>query len=154
MLKNLNIIIIVLIFSSIIIPQYTYTQTTLIDRDFITDEAGVLRMNVNIIGHVKRPGTYLLYDNIDILSAISTAGGYLSGANLSNIIVYSKDGDARKINLKRDLSSSSNSQLLKINPHDTIYIEENTFSKIFISSNLPAVILGILNIALTLERTK
>ena len=37
------------------------------DETYITGDDGVIRMYVNIIGHVKNPGTYLVYDNIDLL---------------------------------------------------------------------------------------
>ena len=49
-------------------------------------------MYINILGHVKSPGTYLVYDGIDIMSAFSTAGGYLDGANFKKIIIYGHNG--------------------------------------------------------------
>ena len=36
-------------------------------------------MYVNIMGNVKYPGTYLVFDGIDFLSVLSVAGGYLQG---------------------------------------------------------------------------
>ena len=42
-------------------------------EDYITGEDGVPRMSVNVWGHVKYPGTYLVYDGIDLLNLISLA---------------------------------------------------------------------------------
>ena len=35
---------------------------------YITGEDGVIRMYINLMGHVKNPGTYLVYDKIDFMS--------------------------------------------------------------------------------------
>ena len=45
-------------------------------------------MYINVIGHIKSPGIYLVYDEIDCMSILSAAGGYLPGADLKNIIIY------------------------------------------------------------------
>ena len=124
------------------------------NEEYITGEDGVIRMYVNVVGHVKSPGIYLVYDEIDYMSMLSAAGGYLPGANLKNIIIFSKDGSQRTINLDLAYRSSlSMNHSVKLKPHDTIYIEEKTSSRIFTSSNLPSLLLSILNIVLTLERT-
>ena len=125
------------------------------NEDYITGEDGVIRMYVNVIGHVKSPGIYLVYDEIDCMSIMSYAGGFLPGADLKNVIVYGEDGSKRKIDLKKLYSSKDvKNKELKFKPHDTIYIEQKISSKILMSSNLPSILLSILNIALTLERTK
>ena len=126
------------------------------NEKYITGEDGVIRMYVNVMGHVKNPGTYLVYDNIDFMSALSMAGGYVDGANLKKINIYSEDGSKQKINLKNILNSKSKantsiSNIVKLKPHDTIYIEQTASSKLFVSSNLPALILSIINLAITLE---
>ena len=112
-------------------------------------------MYVNVIGHVKNPGIYLVYDGIDYMSLLSLAGGYLPGSNLKNITLYSENGSHQKINLIDIYKSTKNrNEVIKFKPHDTLYIKESFSSKIFTSSNLPALFLSFLNIALTLERTK
>ena len=125
------------------------------NQAYITSEDGIIKMYINIIGNVGAPGNYLVYDGIDLLTAISTAGGYLPGSDLKNIIIYSNNGLTKKINLTQylsDKSSGLNSLLLK--PNDTIYIDEKTLSKIFNSSNIPVLILSIINLAITLENIK
>tara|TARA_B110000438_G_scaffold194766_1_gene186402 strand:+ start:443 stop:829 length:387 start_codon:yes stop_codon:yes gene_type:complete len=112
---------------------------------YVTGADGTLRMYINVIGHVKTPGSLLVYDGVDLLSAISMAGGYLQGANLERIDIYGADGTLRTIKIE-------NVHDIKFKPQDTIFIRQNTLSKIFTSSNIPQIFLSMLNIALTLDR--
>lgn len=122
------------------------------NQDYIATEDGIIRMYINVLGHVKSPGSYLVYDKIDFMSAISIAGGYSSGANLSNVYIYGIDGTYKTVNLNRSFERNIPlDQFVNLKPHDTIYIKEKTLSKVFTSSNLPYVLLGILNVALTLN---
>ena len=120
---------------------------------YVTSDDGTIRMNLNIMGHVKNPGTYLVYDGIDIMTAVALAGGYLHGANLKNVIVYHMDGSKNIYNLKKTLNTKESVSKIKFKPNDTIYINETTYSKIINSSKLPSLLLSLLNIAITLERT-
>ncbi len=120
------------------------------NEKYITGDDGVIRMYVNILGHVESPGLYLVYDGIDIMSALSMAGGYRNGANLKNITIYRKDGSSEKFSLQSILNNSTK---IVFNPHDTIYINQKLISKIFNSSNIPTIVLSILNLALTIDRT-
>jgi len=134
---------------SFLYPQLEPTS----NQTYITSEDGIIKMYINIIGNVGTPGNYLVYDGIDLITAISIAGGYMPGSDLKNIIIYTNNGLTKKINLTQylsDKSSGLNSLLLK--PNDTIYIDEKTLSKIFNSSNLPGLFLSLLNIVLTLKR--
>ena len=147
-----NIYIVAFLFLSIVIPNQQHSLLT--KETYVTGKDGIIRMNVNIIGHVKNPGSHLVYDGIDFLSLISTAGGYLDGANLKNIIIYHSDGSNEVINLNKFYNSNiSSKDLVFIKPNDTVYIEQKKISKIMRSSNLPSIFLSILNIALTIERT-
>ena len=124
------------------------------NKSYITGEDGVIRMYINIMGNVKFPGTYLVYDDIDIMTALSMGGGFLQGSNLRNIVVYHKDGSSETVNMKLFLDGKLNTEnIIKLKPHDTIFIEQKLISKLLLSSNLPYIILGILNVVLTLDRT-
>ena len=123
------------------------------NESFVTGEDGVVRMYVNLMGHVKNPGTYLMYDGIDFLTALSMGGGYLQGADLKNIIIYHQNGKTTKINFNNYLNSSKEIlTIVKLLPHDTVFIEEKIISKFLTTSNLPYTILGLLNIAITLDK--
>ena len=120
--------------------------------EFITGDDGVIRMYVNVIGHVQNPGTYLVYDNIDLLSMLSVAGGYLQGSNLNEIILYRSDGTIENINLTNYLNNKGTSSQLYLKPRDTIFVEQKKISELLTSTNLPSILLGMLNIILTISR--
>ena len=88
----------------IFVYSFTFAQNVnnsilLSNEDFIAGDDGTLRMYVNVIGHVVKPGTYLLYDGIDIMTALSAAGGFRDGSKLNDVIIYSEDGKKARINL-------------------------------------------------------
>ena len=135
-----------LLLSFIFTVIFALNHESLPTPSYVTGPDGTLRMYINVIGHVKTPGSLLVYDGIDLLSAISMAGGYLQGANLERIDIYGADGTSRTIQIE-------NIHGIKFKPQDTIFVRQKTLSKIFTSTNLPQIFLSILNIALTLDRT-
>ena len=73
-------------------------------QEYIANDDGTLLMYVNIWGHVKNPGTYLVYEGIDLFTLLSLAGGPLSGAQLNKIeILHSKNSIYQKeiVNLNK-----------------------------------------------------
>ena len=149
-MKIIYLYIVILI--SLLFPLNNFNNYLLQDELYITGDDGVIRMYVNVIGHVKNPGTYLVYDSIDLMSVISAAGGYLPGVNLKNLIVYSENGDKQRIDLKERLNSKvAINDIVSLKPHDTIYIEQKNLHKFFVSSNLPSMILSFITLAITLE---
>ena len=121
-------------------------------QEYIASDDGTLMMYVNIWGHVKTPGTYLVYEGIDLLTLISLAGGPQSGANLNNIeIIHDKStSPITKINLNKYINSDKADIIIK--PHDTIYIKESMSSYLFTKVNLLNTLLQIVNISCTISR--
>tara|TARA_Y100000588_G_C13708563_1_gene691863 strand:+ start:66 stop:482 length:417 start_codon:yes stop_codon:yes gene_type:complete len=119
-------------------------------QEHITDDAGNIYMYINIMGHVASPGTYLIYEDADILTILSQAGGPLPGAKLDKITIYNKDNG--KINLDLELYLESGNMLdITIRPNDTIFIKQSIGSYLFSKSNLINSILQVLNIYLTIR---
>ena len=141
------------VFISSLFSYQVNNDNLLSNGSYITGQDGIIRMYVNVIGDVKKPGTYLVYDDIDILSVISLAGGFLNGSKTNSIILHRKDGSKTTINLDSYLKSLNDDNIEKINflPHDTILIEQKAISNILTSTNLPYIVLGILNVVLTLQ---
>jgi len=141
-----------LLFISQVLGQFNYkpnqvnSSIQLTGEDYITGEDGVPRMNVNIWGHVKYPGTYLVYDGIDLLTCLSLAGGPLKGAKLSKVSIISKDGSSSIVNLD-DLTKTSE-LTSKLKPHDTIYIDETLGNYLLARSNVINILLQITNLIL------
>ena len=148
-----NKILLSILLCCILAAQYS-PGIMLSNEEYITGDDGVVRMYINITGHVKNPGTYLAYDSIDFMSALSLAGSYLKGADLKSIIIISKDGNKEIINLNKMLNSNTPLfETINLNPHDTIHITEKTLSRILLSSNLPTIILSLMNMIVTLNNT-
>ena len=53
--------------------------------DVCMDRCMGVYMYINVIGHVKVPGTFMIYEGTDILTILSAAGGLLPGAKLNKI---------------------------------------------------------------------
>ena len=128
-------------------PDKIGSSSVLTAEDYITGEDGVPRMSINIWGHVKYPGTYLVYDGIDMLTCLSMAGGPMKGAKLKEVTIISKNGDSTIINLEK-LFKNSNSHQLKLKPYDTIYIDETLGNYLLARSNVINILLQITNLIL------
>ena len=125
----------------------TNSSTVLTGQDYITGEDGIPRMNVNIWGHVKYPGSYLVYDGIDILTCLSMAGGPIKGAKLNKVSIVSSDGTSKKINLEKMIQNNDvHSMVLK--PHDTIYIDQSLGNFLLTKTNVIATLLQLTNVIL------
>ena len=116
-------------------------------EDYMTGEDGVPRMSINVWGHVKYPGTYLVYDGIDILTCLSMAGGPLKGAKLNKVSIVSKDGSSQKLNLNDILYSNAIADT-NLKPYDTIYIDETMGNYLLARSNVINIFLQITNLIL------
>ena len=120
--------------------------------EYNTDESGNVYMYINVIGHVKSPGTFMIYEGMDILTILSAAGGPLPGANLNKVIIY-REGE-NMIVLDIDAYLAQGKQLeINFKPNDTIYIEQTLGSYLISKSTILNSILSILNIYLTIDRT-
>ena len=147
-------IILVLFFVDISLSQFNYnpaktsSNIQLTGEDYMTGEDGVPRMNINIWGHVKYPGTYLVYDGIDLLTCLSMAGGPLKGAKLSKVSIVSKNGQSQIIDLDK-IKDQNKLSSIRLNPHDTIKIDEKFIHILLTKTSIIAVLLQLTNVILT-----
>ena len=128
-------------------PGKVGSSSFLTGEPYVTGEDGVPRMSVNVWGHVKYPGTYLVYDDIDLLTFLSLAGGPMKGAKLSRVSIISKDGSVKYINLSKLTKNSSKSEI-KLSPYDTVYIDETLGNYLLARSNVINILLQITNLIL------
>ena len=122
-------------------------SSQLTGEEYITGEDGVARMTVNVLGHVKYPGSFLVYDGIDLLTCISMAGGPITGAELSEVLIVSKNGKTITIDLNLFLENSK-SMTVELSPHDTIFIKETLSNYLLARSNVINILLQITNLIL------
>ena len=119
-------------------------------QEYIASDNGTLLMYVNIWGHVKNPGTYLVYEEIDLMTLISLAGGPLTGANLSRVQLISSNGN-QSIDLNDHLKGYD-AKIIKVSPHDTIYIKESAGSYLISKANVFPIILQLINLMYTVSK--
>tara|TARA_Y100001970_G_C14124427_1_gene798129 strand:+ start:152 stop:595 length:444 start_codon:yes stop_codon:yes gene_type:complete len=120
-------------------------------EDYITGEDGIKRMYVNIWGHVKKPGPYLVYKDIDLITLLSIAGGPLDGANLSKVKLISQvDNKVTFFNFNQITKSSLYNEI-DFKPYDTIVIEPTL--KYYILNNASAInmVLQLINLGITIS---
>ena len=159
MKNKFKILVIVLI--SILFPQsnranqlgiVSSQQYAFSSEPYVTGDDGIVRMYVNIIGHVNNPGTYLVYEGIDIFSLLALAGGPRPGAKLKSVRQL-HNNEVKYFNLQKYLDFGKDIEFV-LYPHNTIDIEQTLGSYLFSNSSLINSTLQLLNIFLTIQRTK
>jgi polysaccharide export outer membrane protein len=82
--------------------------------------------NINVLGFVNQQGSYQIYEPVDIMFALSLAGGIKEPGN-SRITIFHSDGTIETTRLKT-LLKTGNVNLaaprIKVYPYDTIVIEQ------------------------------
>ena len=151
-MKN-KYILILMIFSSVIVSQSnSANQLGNSSEPYVTGDDGIVRMYVNVLGHVKNPGTFLVYESIDIFSLLALAGGPLPGAKLKNVRQFHND-EVKYLDFQKYLDSGNDIGFI-LYPHNTIYIEQKLGSYLLSHSSFINSTLSILNIYLTIQNTK
>jgi protein involved in polysaccharide export with SLBB domain len=109
-------------------------------------------MNINVIGHVSKPGTFIIYEGTDLLTILSQAGGPLPGAKLNKIKIYRQNDEILILDLKTYLKTGSKIDV-NFKPNDTIYVNQTLNSYMLSKSTILNSILTILNIYLAIDLT-
>ena len=145
--------LIALLFFNIVNAQAVSSSTLPINGEkYITGDDGIVRMYVNIWGHVKTSGTFLIFEGADLFNALSLAGGPLDGANLEKIKIISKEnGNLIEYNLSDFIRKNSDIRL-RLKPYDTIIVEQTFGSKILNRSNLITALFQLANLLYTIDR--
>ena len=127
---------------------------------YLTSSNGNIMMNVNIWGHVRAPGSQIVYDGIDFASLLSTVGGPMDGANLKMVRLYREIPDSNgkimySINLNNFIETGNRTNFIQIKPNDTIIIPQKlsnflyeqigTFNAIFTLTNIIIQVINFSN---------
>lgn len=132
-------------------PQYNVSS-----ERFFTDQSGTILMNVNVWGHVNKPGRHMVFDGIDLATLLSVVGGPKGGANLKNVRLFRERADDNgelvyTINLEKFLKTGDRSEFVKVKPNDTYIIPQTTISYIMAQVGTLNTILSILNIYIQIQ---
>ena len=100
----------------------TTTQFSDKPAQYILGSGDILLVNVNLWGHVQRPGIYSVPSSYTIIDLISSAGGPLNTARLSDVRIVRKDQQVIKVDIEKYLKTGDNTLLPVIQPGDTIIV--------------------------------
>ena len=123
---------------------------------YVSGENGIIRMYVNVWGHVRSPGRILIDDGIDLAILLSLIGGPNKGANMKNVRVYheypDKNGNVvNVIDFTEFLETGDRSNFIAIQPNDTFIIKQTTWSYIIEEIGTVNTVMSLFNIYLNLK---
>ena len=126
------------------------------NQKYITSQDGTIRMFVNVWGQVNKPGTHLVYEDINILNLLSICGGPKEGANLSKIKIIRENQDStgsniKILNIENFLEKGSRQDLIKLKPYDTVIIPESVPHLLFSNLNLLNTTLHLITLYFQIE---
>lgn len=128
------------------------TSVPINGEKYTTGDDGVVRMYVNVWGHVKTSGTFLIFEGADIMNALSIAGGPLDGANLKKIRIISKElGSTKDYDIDQYIRNKGN-QKIKLLPYDTIIVYQTKVNRVLARSSLVSAIIQLVNLLYTIDR--
>ena len=82
----------------------------------------ILLINVNLWGHVQRPGIYSVPSTYSLIELISSAGGPLKTARLSDVRIIRSNQQVLTVDVEKFIKTGDSSILPVLQPGDTIII--------------------------------
>ena len=123
MKKALFFLVVVLSFTSGL-AQEMESQMQYSDRpaQYILGGKDMLLINVNLWGHIQRPGIYSIPSNYGLVDLISSAGGPLSTARLSEVRIIRSDQEVVSVDVEEYIRTGKSKLLPVLHPGDTIVV--------------------------------
>ena len=128
----------IFLFNNIILSQdindinrIKFADYQISSKKYVTNENGNVMMNINVWGHVQKPGNIFVNDGIELATLFSIVGGPMKGADLKKVRLYrelpDKDGTlVYEINFEEFLATGNRSNFIEIKPNDTVIIPQKT----------------------------
>ena len=140
-------------------PQAELTQANIplnTGARYVSGKDGIIRMYVNVWGHVGIPGRILVDEGIDLATLLSLSGGPNKGANMKNVRIYheypDKNGNIVHIlDLTEFLKTGDRSNFVSIQPNDTFIIKQTTWSYFIEEIGTVNALMSLINIYLNLS---
>jgi len=89
---------------------------------YILGGKDILLINVNLWGHVQRPGIYSIPSTYGLVDLISSAGGPLTSARLSEVRIIRSNQEVVKVDVEQYIKTGDSSLLPVLQPGDTIIV--------------------------------
>jgi len=109
--------------------QETEPQIQYGDRpaQYILGGNDILLINVNLWGHVQRPGIYSVPSTYGLIDLISSAGGPLKTARLNDVRLIRKNQQVIKVDVEKFIKTGDSDVLPVMQPGDTIIISGSAY---------------------------
>ena len=147
MFTKIKLTVALFLISSSLFSQ-SNTKSVVSGDEYITSSDGIVQIYVNIWGHVKNPGTFLVFDGATTVDVLSQAGGPLDGAKLSSIEVRSKkDGKIIEIDLNNHQEA-----ITRLKPYDTIVVTQTVRNKLSKNASIISILVQLLNLLYTIDK--
>ena len=123
---------------------------------YVSGKDGIIRMYVNVWGHVGIPGRILVDEGIDLATLLSLSGGPKKGANMKNVRIYHEYPDKNGyivhiLDLTEFLKTGDRSNFISIQPNDTFIFRQTTFSYLLQEIGTINTLMSLINIYLNLN---
>ena len=136
------------------LPVFNQQQptTSFSDRpaQYILGSDDVLLVNVNLWGHVQRPGIYSIPSMYSLIDLISSAGGPLKTARLSDVRIVRKNQEVIQVDIEKFLKTGNVELLPLLQPGDTIIVSgsvQDIFTRVVAIFRDLAIIANVLVLA-------
>lgn len=111
-----------------------------------------ISINIQIWGEVRNPGIFNVPPNINVIEAISFAGGPLSSSDLSNVKIVSLSGSIKIVNISTYLKGGK-VDIPMISPGDIVIVPKSTLSNLIEFVRFMSIVIGAAGIIFSiLER--
>lgn len=108
-----------------------------------------ISINVEVWGEVRNPGIFIVPPNINVIEAISFAGGPLSSSDLSKVKIVSLGGKIQVINISSYFKGGK-VDIPMISPGDIVIVPKSTFSNIVEFVRFMSIVIGAAGIIFTI----
>ena len=123
-MKKLILIFAILVSFSNLFSQESQVPLQYGDRpaQYILGGADILLINVNLWGHIQRPGIYSIPSSYGLIDLISSAGGPLTTARLSDVRIIRSNQQVINVDVEQFLKTGNSDLLPLLQPGDTIIV--------------------------------
>jgi protein involved in polysaccharide export with SLBB domain len=84
--------------------------------------------SISVFGQVKKPGTFPYHDGMDVVEAISLAGGFTSMARKNDTtLIREINGEKKRFKVPVEKIGQGKSQNIPVNSGDIIWVPERVF---------------------------
>jgi hypothetical protein len=120
---------VILMIPIILCIGFSYTQDLDMSMQFsdrpaqyILGGKDILLININLWGHVQRPGIYSIPSAYSIIDLISSAGGPLKTARLNDVRIIRQNQQVIKVDIEQFIKTGNRELLPFLQPGDTVIV--------------------------------